>query len=735
MWRVVYTGQRPHNENIALDEIMLNLKAEGKIPNTIRFLQFKPECVLIGYHQAIEQEVREEYTSREGIEVGRRITGGGAIYFDETQIGWEVIADRKDFGNLSYEEITAKICTAAAKALQKLGVNAQFRPRNDIEVEGKKISGTGGVFEGSAFLYQGTVLVDFNVERMLKSLQIPVEKLTSKGIKAAEDRVTWLKRELGRVPDKEEIFKAFVEAFEEEFGIKTQWGELTEEEERLLEEKKDYFKSEEWVYHVKRAPESSEVLFGIYRCPGGTFRVSAKVDTERNLLQQVVINGDFFVNPKRLIYDLEAYLKHTPIQDVEKRIREFFKNREFESVNLTVDDFVEAVMFPLRKLEAQDLGLKKKELNKVIGSIGGSLKENIKKAKVMLLPYCAKPAWCDYRHTDDCGECGGCTVGDLYRMAYERGMIPITITSFEMLRDTLQWCAKNGYTYIGHCCYEFYEKRYEIFRKAKEWGANGVLIDIIGTTCYDLGVEEEEKAYHGEFQVELDLFVEDSAKLLSLKEKVEDHHQREKRERPQPADPLKDFIPEYYKIPKVVSGPEEDKTRLPIVKEQDKNVGFIKGEKVAYEEALEEAVRLILEAQRPTIVVGPLVLWSWNEESRRKAEFVKKLTELFPNLNVHILPDYRPKNKNFDPAREIDPPNPHISILHGKHDLTLMIGVHCYRTDFVIRLLKKHTDTKIITLCNLYGHPDADVSLSGMNPQKLEALVRMLQSFQKLPQA
>ncbi|MDQ7083397.1 MAG: hypothetical protein Q9N34_11025 [Aquificota bacterium] len=94
MWRIVYTGQRPQHENIALDEVMLKLRSEGRIPSTVRFLQFKPECVLIGYHQAVEQEVREEYTKREGIEVGRRITGGGAIYFDETQIGWEIIANR-----------------------------------------------------------------------------------------------------------------------------------------------------------------------------------------------------------------------------------------------------------------------------------------------------------------------------------------------------------------------------------------------------------------------------------------------------------------------------------------------------------------------------------------------------------------------------------------------------------------------------------------------------------------
>jgi len=360
MWRVVYTGERPHNENIALDQIMLELRSEGKIPSTIRFLKFKPECVLVGYHQAVEQEVREEYTSREGIEVGRRITGGGAIYFDETQYGWEIIATREELGNLSYEEITAKICRSAAKALNKLGIKAEFRPRNDIEVEGKKISGTGGVFEGSAFLYQGTVLVDFNVERMLKSLQIPVEKLTSKGIKAAEDRVTWVKRELGIVPSDEEVFKAFITAFEEELGIQAEWGDLTEEEKRLLEEKKDYYRSEDWIYNVKRAPETQEMLFGIYRCPGGTLRVSAKVDTEKKILEQVVINGDFFINPKRLVYDLEAHLKQTPIDQIERRIRDFFGRVSFESVNLTPDDFVEAVLFPIRKTEAEEIGLKKK---------------------------------------------------------------------------------------------------------------------------------------------------------------------------------------------------------------------------------------------------------------------------------------------------------------------------------------------------------------------------------------
>lgn len=726
MWRVVYTGERPHYENIALDRIMLDLKAEGKIPNTVRFLQFKPECVLIGFHQSVEEEVRTEYTQREGIQVGRRITGGGAIYFDETQIGWEVIADRRSLNQESFEGITAKICTGIARGLRRLGIKASFRPRNDIEVDGRKISGTGGVFEGNAFLYQGTILMDFNVERMLKSLQIPVEKLTSKGIKLAEDRVEWVKRSLGYLPSKEEIFDAILHGLSEELGISYEWGQISNEELSLLEEKKLYFASEDWIYHVKSSAKDSEMLFGIHRCLGGTFRVSIKLDAKAKILQQLIINGDFFVRPQRLIYDLEAFLKHTPLQDVEKRVREFFENREWEGLNLSVEDFINAILFPIRKAEGLELGIEKKRLNNIIASIGGGLKENVEKAKVMLLPYCAKPRWCDYRHLDDCGECGGCSVGDAYRLAYQKGMIPITITSFELLRDTLLWCAQNGYTYIGHCCYEFYEKRYEIFKKASEEGANGVLFDIVGTTCYSLGVEEEEKAYHGEFTVELDLIKEDLYKTMAVKEDVS--VRVEKGQLKFDFSPyLMDFKPSYYKKPKAVPTPQEDRTRTSMQKEVFLGEATLGDKVVTCKEAFEVLAMWIKEAERPTIVLGPLVFWDFGEkELQEKARLVRELIERVGKFNVKVLPDYRPKLKKYDPAVEMDPPNPHHAVLHGKHDLTVLVGVHCYRTDFVIRLLSKHTDTKIATLCGLYGHPTAHLSTSFTDAEKLQDILSML---------
>ncbi len=341
----------------------------------------------------------------------------------------------------------------------------------------------------------------------------------------------------------------------------------------------------------------------------------------------------------------------------------------------------------------------------------------------MLLPYCAKPAWCDYRHTDDCGECGGCSVGDLYRIAYEKGMIPITITSFEMLKDTLRWCAEKGYTYIGHCCYEFYEKRHEIFKKAREWGAGGVLIDISGTTCYSLGIEEEEKAYKGEFQVELDLLVKDSEKILSIKNSPVPKGSKKKIPKvPSAVKDLEKFIPSYYKIPKALPAPTEDRNLL---LKTDKG-NFVKGKKISFNQAVVEIVKSLLLAENPVLIVGPLILWDWNKKSRQGAKFIRKLKELLPSLNILVLPDYRPKGRGIDLSKELDPPNPHLSILQGNYDLTVITGVHCYRTDFIVRLLKKHTNTKTIALCHAQGHREAYISISSENNKALRDIVLSL---------
>jgi lipoate-protein ligase A len=124
-WRLLDTGVHTATENMALDEAILYARSKNQIPNTIRFLQFDPNAVLVGYHQSVEQEVRIEYCTSRGIDINRRITGGGAIYFDKPQLGWELFAS-KDHPLIPnrVDEIYKKISNGFIRGLKKLGLTA-----------------------------------------------------------------------------------------------------------------------------------------------------------------------------------------------------------------------------------------------------------------------------------------------------------------------------------------------------------------------------------------------------------------------------------------------------------------------------------------------------------------------------------------------------------------------------------------------------------------------------------
>jgi len=195
--RVIDTGIRGGRENIAFDQALIEAHNAGRIAQTVRFLRFRP-CALVGLHQILGHEVRLDYCARHGIEVGRRITGGGGLYLDEGQIGWELVLERHGLG-ADLAAIAARICTAAAAGLRRLGVPAEFRPRNDIEVHGRKIAGTGGLIDGRTLFFQGTLLIDFDPARMIEALRVPVEKLAKRDLDDARRRVVTLREALGRV--------------------------------------------------------------------------------------------------------------------------------------------------------------------------------------------------------------------------------------------------------------------------------------------------------------------------------------------------------------------------------------------------------------------------------------------------------------------------------------------------------------------------------------------------------
>lgn len=347
-WRRLDTGLRPAAQNIALNRALLEARDADEIPSTLRFLRFAP-CALLGHHQSAEQELNLDYCNAQRITIQRRITGGGAIYFDEGQLGWELYLHRRDLDTSDMQTISRRLCHAAATAISALGVDARYRPRNDIEVDGRKISGTGGAFDGDALLFQGTLLIEFDVEKMLRVLRIPVEKLSDKAIASARERVTSLKELLGRRPDADLVRRYLTEAFESEFGVEFSEGELTLSEHWRFEQALREIDHPDWVNLVSRPMSAMPVLEAEQKLSGGMLRVSVAFDVVTQSVRQVWFTGDIFVSPRRLLADLESALKDTPIDRLEGKVRSFFHGRRYDTLTLTPDDFINVVRLALRR--------------------------------------------------------------------------------------------------------------------------------------------------------------------------------------------------------------------------------------------------------------------------------------------------------------------------------------------------------------------------------------------------
>ena len=332
-------------ENMAIDRVLLTSRSKGWAPDTLLFLEFTP-CALVGYHQSIELEVEEAYCQEHGIEIQRRVTGGGAIYMHEGTLGWAIYADKHSPGiPADRREMYAHMCESVSFGLSRLGVNAKFRPINDIEVNGRKISGTGGTELDGAFMYTGSLLIDFDVDTMIKCLKLPIKKLEDKQVQSFRQRVTSLREELGYVPDLTIIKKALLDGFSEVFGVTFAAGDLNDKERGLLEQEITRFKSEEWIRGGRTIAQDSVLKISDYKAPGGLIRIAVRLDQNRKRIKSAFITGDFFAYPERSILDLEAYLKNSSSvdSDVFKNVHLFFQTQSIKIPGVNADHMGEAL--------------------------------------------------------------------------------------------------------------------------------------------------------------------------------------------------------------------------------------------------------------------------------------------------------------------------------------------------------------------------------------------------------
>ncbi len=233
---------------MAVDEAMLQLREQGKIPNTLRLYRILPEGVTIGYFQRVEDSVNLDYIRANNIPLTRRITGGGSVYHDGGgEITYSVVAGINDVGGDVLDSYR-RICRGLVYALRYFRVRAEFKPVNDVVVNGRKISGSAQTRKKKALLQHGTFMYATDLDKLANCLRAPREKLASHGVSSIRDRVITLADIIGRRPRVEEVLEALKKGFMKALNIELRPSNYTKEELYLAEKLIAKYKDEEWVF-------------------------------------------------------------------------------------------------------------------------------------------------------------------------------------------------------------------------------------------------------------------------------------------------------------------------------------------------------------------------------------------------------------------------------------------------------------------------------------------------------
>ncbi len=248
-WQIVREPAVTPMLNAALDEVLTTAVGEGLRGPTLRIWEWNEPAVIIGSFQSVKNEVDEEAAAEHNATLVRRISGGGAMYMEpEASITYALYIPGELVRGMSFADSYAYLDDWVLEALKSLGIDAVYKPLNDITSPLGKIGGAAQKRLGSgAILHHVTMAYDMDPTAMTSVLRIGREKLSDKGTASAQKRVDPLKSQTGKT--REEIVERMIEVFQRRHG--GVMGEVTEGEwdaaERLVEQK---FSSEEWLRRV-----------------------------------------------------------------------------------------------------------------------------------------------------------------------------------------------------------------------------------------------------------------------------------------------------------------------------------------------------------------------------------------------------------------------------------------------------------------------------------------------------
>ncbi|WP_316859530.1 biotin/lipoate A/B protein ligase family protein [uncultured Cohaesibacter sp.] len=248
-WQIIDSEAVSPAMHLALDDVLANEVASGRRAPTLRFWEWDRAAVIVGAFQSLKNEVDLQAAEELNVEIVRRVTGGGAMFVEKgTAITYSLYAPTDLVADMSFADSYAFLDNWVLKALNGLGIDAYYKPLNDITSSKGKIGGAAQKrYHRNTVLHHVTMAYDMDAAKMMQVLRIGREKLSDKGTASAAKRVDPVRSQTGM--ERRAVIDQMKETFVSLNGGRE--GQITPEEyaaaEKLVKEK---FSTKEWLHHI-----------------------------------------------------------------------------------------------------------------------------------------------------------------------------------------------------------------------------------------------------------------------------------------------------------------------------------------------------------------------------------------------------------------------------------------------------------------------------------------------------